>query len=189
MMTDDVREDALRLLKALADPNRLKIVGLLAKSPHSVEDIAHQLHISGSTASHHLSRLAGAGLVSARAKGYYSVYSLHTEEITSLAKTLLKAENLPSLAPAVGQDAFDRKVLAAFTSADGAIRKFPVQEKKFLVLLRYVLKEFEPGVEYPEKKVNQILSKYNEDTARLRRSLVEYGFMAREGGGGKYWRL
>jgi hypothetical protein len=51
------------------------------------------------------------------------------------------------------------------------------------------LKEFEIGVEYPEKKVNQILSRYNEDTARLRRSLVEYGFMAREGGGGKYWRL
>jgi biotin operon repressor len=188
-MTDDLREDALRLLKALADPNRLKIVGLLAKSPHSVEDIAHQLHISGSTASHHLARLATAGLVSARAKGYYSVYSLHTEEITALAKTFLKTENLPSLAPIDGTDAYDRKVLAAFTTPEGAITKFPVQEKKLLVLLRHVLKDFEPGTEYPEKRVNQILSKYSEDTARLRRSLVEYGFMAREGGGGKYWRL
>jgi biotin operon repressor len=188
-MPAELHSEALRLLKALADPNRLKIVGILARSPHSVEDIARQLRISGPTVSHHLSRLAEAGLVSARAKGYYSVYSLHTEEITGLAKTFLKAENLPSLAPPEGEDPFDRKVLAAFTGSDGSIKKFPVQEKKFLVLLRYVLKEFETGVEYPEKRVNQILARYNEDTARLRRSLVEYGFMAREGGGGKYWRL
>jgi biotin operon repressor len=188
-MTGEIHGDALRLFKALADPNRLKIVGLLARGPHSVEDIAQQLHISGSTASHHLSRLSEAGLVSARAKGYYSLYSLQTDELTALAKTLLKTENLPSLATAEAEDAFDRKVLAAFTAPDGSITKFPVQEKKYLVLLRYVVKEFEAGVEYPEKKVNQMLSKYNKDTARLRRSLVEYGMMGREGGGGKYWRL
>ena len=64
-----------------------------------------------------------------------------------------------------------------------------MQEKKFLVLLRHVLKAFDPGVRYPEKRVNQILANFNEDTARLRRSLVEHRFMAREGGGGKYWRI
>ncbi|MBP1679541.1 MAG: transcriptional regulator, partial [Bacteroidetes bacterium] len=48
---------------------------------------------------------------------------------------------------------------------------------------------FEPGVRYTEKRVNQILANYNEDTARLRRALVDHKFMAREGGGGKYWRI
>ena len=70
---------------------------------------------------------------------------------------------------------------------DGSIKAFPVQEKKYLVLVRHVLKEFQPGVRYTEKKVNQILSRFNEDTARLRRSLVVYRYMEREGGGGKYW--
>jgi hypothetical protein len=37
--------------------------------------------------------------------------------------------------------------------------------------------------------VNEILSKFSDDTARLRRWLVEYRYMAREGGGGKYWRI
>ena len=54
------------------------------------------------------------------------------------------------------------------------------------MLLRYVLKEFEVGVHYTEKQVNEILWKFNPDTALLRRGLIEYKFMAREGGGGKY---
>ena len=85
-------------------------------------------------------------------------------------------------------DAYDRKVLATFSDANGRIKAFPVQEKKFLVILRHILEEFDTGVRYPEKRVNQILAKYSADTATLRRSLVEYGFMPREGGGGAYWR-
>jgi hypothetical protein len=52
-----------------------------------------------------------------------------------------------------------------------------------------VLPSFSHGVRYTEKRVNEILSKYNDDTARLRRWLVDFGYMAREGGGGKYWRV
>jgi hypothetical protein len=43
-------------------------------------------------------------------------------------------------------------------------------------------------VRYPEKRVNEILSRFNDDVARLRRWLVEYGCMKREGGSGRYWR-
>jgi hypothetical protein len=57
------------------------------------------------------------------------------------------------------------------------------------VLLRYVLKAFEPDIRYSEKQVNEILSRFNEDTALLRRNLVDYGMMNREGGGGAYWRV
>ena len=43
------------------------------------------------------------------------------------------------------------------------------------------------GVRYSEKKVNEILLHYSDDTARLRRSLVDFGFMDRQGGGRDYW--
>jgi hypothetical protein len=84
--------------------------------------------------------------------------------------------------------AFDRKVLATFTTPEGRIKNFPMQEKKFRVLLRHVLPAFSHGVRYTEKRVNEILSGYSDDTARLRRWLVDFGYMKREGGGGKYWR-
>ena len=175
--------------KALADPNRLKIVGLLAQQPYTVEQLAALLGVGSPTTSHHLRKLAKVGLVEAKAEGYYSVYSLRADKLQEQAKLLLGEDGLGELAESVDVSAFDRKVLAAFTDDTGAVTAFPAQQKKYLVLLRHVLSAFEPGVRYPEREVNERLLRFSADTARLRRSLVEHGLMAREGGGGAYWRL
>ena len=188
-MKDARNDDMLAVLKALAEPNRLRIVGLLANKPYSVEDLARELRLGMSTVSHHLSRLARANLVGARAQGYYSIYSLRPEVLSTVAKDLLHRERTASPFVATVGDRFEKQVLSTFTSVDGRIIGFPAQEKKYLVLLRYVVREFQPGTKYTEKKVNQILGRFNEDTARLRRSLVDFGLMSREGGGGKYWRI
>ena len=110
------------------------------------------------------------------------------DAIHELAGRLLSRDELPKLAAGVDMNAYDRKVMENFIDPEGRIKQFPAQRKKFDVLLRHVVKAFEPGVRYPEKRVNEILSEYNEDTAYLRRSLVEAKYMAREGGGGAYWR-
>ena len=180
-------EELVGFFRALADPSRLKIVGLLAQQPYPVEQLSAIIGLGESTISHHLSRLAEAGLVSARAEGHYSVYSLQPEALSAMARRLLSRERLPELAVGMDRTTFDRKVLAAFTGPDGRFTAFPTQEKKYLVLLRHVLQDFEPGVRYTEKKVNTILSRHSDDTARLRRSLVDFGFMGREGGGRDYW--
>ncbi len=180
--------ELLEFFKALADSNRLKIVGLLAQRSYTVEQLAALLDIGESTVSHHLAKLAEAELVAARAEGYYNIYSLQAEALAAKARRVLSRGELPRLANSVDLAAFDRKVLAAFTEPDGRIKAFPVQQAKYLVLLRYVVKTFEPGVRYSEKEVNGILARFHEDTARLRRSLVDYHLMAREGGGGAYWR-
>lgn len=182
-------DELLDFFKALADANRLKIIGLLAQQPYTVEQLAALLDVGVSTTSHHLTRLARAGLVAARAEGYYSVYSLQTDVLREMARRLLSKEALPRLAGDVDLTSFDRKVLAAFSDPDGRFTAFPVQRKKFLVLLRHAAQAFKPDVKYSEKQVNQILSRFHEDTAKLRRALVEYHLMAREGGGGAYWRL
>lgn len=191
-MTDQEQINTLlNFFKALADENRLKIVGLLAQKPSSVEALADALGLSASTTSHHLARLSKSGLVSARADGHYYIYSLNTDALRGMSQHLLQEENLPALSQGAvntGDDLFESKVMKAFVDSEGRITAFPAQEKKFLVLLRYVLKAFEPGQRYPEKEVNEILKRYNEDTASLRRGLVEYKLMQREGGGGAYWR-
>ena len=189
MPTEPHLADLVQFFNVLGEPQRLKIVGLLSQRPYTVEDLARSLRLSVSTVSHHLSRLTDAGLATARAESYYNVYMLKTDVLTVMARTILTQAELPRHTDGAVLDAFAKKVLDAFTTPDGRIKTFPVQEKKYLVLLRYVLKAFDPGVKYTEKRVNQILANFNEDTARLRRSLVEYHFMAREGGGGKYWRI
>lgn len=180
-------EALLAFFKALADLNRLRIVGLLAQEPHTVEQLAAALELTDGTVSHHLRRLAQAGLVEARAEGYYRLYSLREDVLRDMAQRLLGGDELPTLADDVDADAFDRKVLGTFTGADGRFTAFPAQEKKYLVLVRYAARSFEPGRRYGEREVNDILGRLHEDTARLRRDLVGYGFMEREGGGGDYW--
>jgi hypothetical protein len=181
--------DLVEFFKVLGEPNRLRIVGLLARRAHTVGQLGAALGVGVSTVSHHLTRLARAGLVISRSESYYNLYSLKTDALSDMAKTLL-AQAQPER-PVSEQELsdYDRKVLATFTTSDGRIKTFPMQERKFRVLLRHVLNSFSHGVRYPEKRVNEILSKYNDDTARLRRWLVDFGYMAREGGGGKYWRV
>jgi hypothetical protein len=91
-------------------------------------------------------------------------------------------------APSPAGESYDRKVLRTFLDAEGRIKQFPARRKKLRVVLGYVSQSFEPGVRYSEKKVKEILARFNPDTARLRRALVDFGFMEREGGGGDYWR-
>lgn len=181
-------EELLNFFKTLADPNRLKIIGLLAQQPLSVEQLAEQVNLSSSTVSHHLSRLSKARLVSARAEGYYSIYQLETKSLDDMAQRLLSKEALQIPTSEVEIDDYDKKVLKNYLTPDQRIIRFPMQQKKMGAILRFVVKAFEPGKRYSEKMVNEILSQYSEDTAYLRRSLVETGLMARQGGGGEYWR-
>jgi predicted transcriptional regulator len=181
-------EEVVAFFKALADANRLKIVGLLAQQPYSVEELAALLNLKASTVSHHLAKLAQAGLVSAKADSYYNVYQLDEKALKSKSQNLFSQENLAASVVDVDADAYDRKVVADFTRKDGGLKTIPAQRKKLEAVLRYVVKAFEPGKKYSEKQVNDILKKYHEDTASLRRELVGYGLMKREGGGGDYWR-
>jgi predicted transcriptional regulator len=181
-------EELLEFFKALADGNRLRILGLLARQPLTVEQLAEMLQLRPSTVSHHLQYLSHVGLVSARAEGYYNIYRLENVTLEKMARQLLSQETLPGVAADVDMDAYDRKVIANFTTPDGRVKAFPAQRKKFEAILRYVLRVFEPGVRYSEKQVNQLLGQFNDDTATLRRELVGYGWLKREGGGGDYWR-
>ena len=180
--------DLLRLLKALADANRLRLVGLLASTSHTVEQLAAALGIGSPTVSHHLKRLAAVGLVHARAEGHYSVYSLDRAPLEDLGQRLLGDGTLPAFAADADFDAFDRKVLATFVDNDGRFVSFPAQAKKSLVLVRYALRAFEPGVTYSEREVNERLRRFSDDTARIRRAFVDHGLMQRTPDGAAYWR-
>ena len=179
--------ELLAFLKALADNNRLKMIGLLAQRPYSGEELSAMLGLKAPTVSHHLSKLAAVGLVSARAEGYYNMYRLDQTALQKIRR-LFSSADLISVAAGVDVDGYDRKVVHDFSRPDGSLKEIPAQRKKLEAILRHVVRDFEPGKRYSEKQVNQMLSRYHEDTASLRRELVGMKLMEREGGGGEYWR-
>ena len=180
-------EELLAFFKALGDEKRLKIVGLLAQKSLCVEELAAILALSAATVSHHLRKLVEAGLVAALAEGYYNVYSLRAEALREMSKRLLSTETLQDTARVLDLGSYDRKVLRDYLE-DGHLKIIPAQRKKRDVILRYILQEFEPDRRYAETEVNEIISRFHEDYATIRREFVERRMMDREGGGGDYWR-
>jgi ArsR family transcriptional regulator len=77
----------IKILRVLADPNRLRILLLLAVEELSVAELQEILTMGQSTISTHLSQLKQAGLVEDRRTGKSSLYKL-TAPDTKLAATL-----------------------------------------------------------------------------------------------------
>lgn len=179
-------EQLLNFFKAMADANRLKIVGLLSQKGYTVEQLAAMLNLSPPTVSHHLKMMSEAGLVSARAESYYNLYQLEPGILEQIARHLGAQDRLPSMAAEVDMGAYDRKVLHDLLLPDGKLKVIPAQRKKREVVLRHILKDFEPGIRYTEAQVNEILIHYHDDTATLRREMIAYKLMQRAGG--EYWK-
>lgn len=182
-------EELVTFFKALADSNRLKIVGLLAEKPYSVEELAALLQLKPPTVSHHLAKLVEAGLVESRTESYYNVYRLDQSALEEKTRSMFSQKELSTVVSEVDADAYDKKVIKDYARRDGSLKTLPAQRKKLEAILRYVVKAFDAGRRYSEKQVNEILSRYHADTATLRRELVGFGLMKREGGGGEYWRV
>ncbi|HWG47284.1 MAG TPA: metalloregulator ArsR/SmtB family transcription factor [Gemmataceae bacterium] len=72
-------ERCARLLKALADPERLRIIDCLRQGPRNVSDIAALLGVEIVNISHHLGVLRNAGLVLDEKQGRFVVYRLHPD--------------------------------------------------------------------------------------------------------------
>ena len=186
-MTDTAPE-LVQFFKALADENRLKIVGLLARESHSGEQLAAILDVKPATISHHLARLAEAGLVSAQTDGHFKLYALRLDAIHALAERLLAEDTLPHAAADLDVEAYDRKVVKDFMRRDGSLKEIPAAQKKLLAVLRHIVRAFQPGRVYSEKHVNLKLARFHADTASLRRYLISYKLMERDADGARYWR-
>lgn len=180
MPLSEPRERLLLFCKALADENRLKIVGLLSVKPYSVEELAATIGIRSATVSHHLARLLEAGLVDARAQQYYNVYALRAETMRQMAEPL-STEGIRTLASDLDLDAYSNQVLNEYL-AQGRLKEIPSQVKKREVILSRLAAEFEPGKRYAEKQVNRILRAFYVDHAALRKELVKSRYLVLEQG-------
>lgn len=76
------------VFKAIADPTRRQILGLLRGGRHTVGEIARNFRTSRPAISKHLRLLRGAGLVSTRKKGAASVCELNGKPLRAVNEWL-----------------------------------------------------------------------------------------------------
>ncbi len=186
----DAQPNMLDFVKAMSNADRLKIVGMLTKSPATAAQVAAELHVPFRDAFEHLSFLRFVGVVRTNTgdQSQEAVYALNPEGAEKLAQARLAGQR-ESYVPAPHLDEKARKVLVACLNADGSIRQLPsIQSGKLKYILEYLVEAFTPGMDYKEKEVNSIIRRFHEDVSGLRRDLIDAGLLQRESDGSRYWR-
>lgn len=171
----------LQFCKAMADESRLKIVGLLSATEHSVQDLAALLNLKEPTVSHHLAVLKELDLVRLRAEGNIHWYRLSHDKLRQISRTVFSTENIARVAVSAEADGWERKILDTFVRGE-RLTEIPVSRKKRWVILKWLAQRFESGASYSEANVNAILKLHHEDCATLRREMVGYRMLSREKG-------
>ena len=171
-------DEMATVLKVLSDKTRLQIVGLLAERPRAVEELAGVTGLSAPTISHHLGRLRAADLVTSEREQYYTVYRLQEGRLQEIGKRLGGGTIRISFE---GPDAYDRTVLDRFL-VEGQLVSIPRQRKKRTVILRHLAALFAADRDYTEQEVNELLGRFHEDVATLRRELICEKFLDRSQG-------
>lgn len=172
--------DPIDLLRLLLDPTRLAVVGAVAAAPGDSSELAARAGCRDDEVIRTLGGLVQAGLVHDEG-GRYHLDIAAWQEV---------ARDLPQDAPASHRVAFgmtedEAQVLARFFRGERLV-DLPAQLSKRRIVLERLALELEPGVRYAEAEINELLHRFHEDHATLRRLLVDEGFVDRAAG--EYWR-
>jgi hypothetical protein len=166
------------LLRIVLDPLRLTVLGRAAEGPLELGKLAFALGVPERRVRQAVGRLREAGLLDADLK-------LNVDALRAIADALPTAEPPAAELLEGNWTPEEAQVLATFFRGR-TLTQIPAQHSKRLVILERLSQEFEPGIRYEEFQVNVIIKTFHEDTASLRRYMVDAGFLTREAG--VYWR-
>jgi hypothetical protein len=174
----------LAFLKALANEQRLRIVGLLMDQRRSVQELAALIGLKEPTICHHLAVLNRMGLLDMTAEGNIHWYRLRADQILALGRAVFGQERM-NIDPGTDERRWDKRILENFIE-DGQLKQIPASRKKRWVVLRWLAEKFRMGEDYTEASVNKIIQRHHWDSATLRRELIGYRMLKRQRG--MYWR-
>jgi hypothetical protein len=165
-------------LRIALDPIRLAVLGRAVPGPIDPDHVATELGVPDRKVIRAIGTLRSAGLL--------------TDDLRLVPGVLAEmARSLPAGEPAApgvlagGWTEAEAEVLRTFF-AGTRLTSIPVPRAKRRVVLERIVQEFEPGVRYPERRVNRIIETFHEDYASLRRYMVDEGLLTRADG--VYWR-
>ena len=178
--------ESIRIMKALADSSRLTIMNALLERPHYVEELSERVKLAVSTVSFHLKKLEQASLVEKKKEQYYVMFSANQQALNMRLQELIVVQDIKKTVQEERIQQYREKVMHSFIR-DGRLIRMPAQQKKRRIILEEIAKQFQTGRTYKEKKVNEVILKVFDDYCTIRREMIGWKIMAREGE--NYWRL
>lgn len=163
--------DALEILKVLADESRLKIIGILLKKDSYSEYLAYKLNLSTPTVTYHMNKLKKAGIVKATKIQHYIIYSLNYDVMNMSIEALIKSATTVD-----DTRTYEEKVIESFFEY-GKLKQIPAQQKKREIVMAYIASKFELNKIYSELEVVAALLKIHDDYIAIKRDLISMGFL------------
>jgi hypothetical protein len=136
-----------------------------------VDEIADSSGLDTTEVQAALPRLVGAGLVTQENGFRVSLDALR-------AAARVRPERERGAADATPDE---QRILRNFV-VDGRLVRLPARQAQMRVVLGYVARRFDGSRSYEEGEVNALLRDFHDDTASLRRYLVDEGLLEREAG-------
>ena len=171
-------EDPADIIRVVADPIRLALLGRAAEGRVALEEIAASFDVPQRKVAESLGKLRAAGLID-------DDLSLATVRLQELAASLPSAEEADAAITEGPWSREERDILRRFFSGTRLV-EIPTGQKKRTLVLERLAQEFEPGLRYQEQDVNFRLQLFHADYAALRRYMVDEGLLTRAEG--VYWR-
>lgn len=171
--------DAAKLLGLLTHPARRRVVAALILAADTREGLVARTGLPTRDVVEALGRLQAAGLVIDGADGTLVVLEEAFVQAARAVSRPAKVSEHPDAPP-------DRRRVLDASIRDGRLVRMPAKRSHRRILLEEVAQQFEVGRHYTEREVNAALAPLDDDTATLRRYLVDEGLMDRSDG--TYWR-
>jgi hypothetical protein len=171
-------EDPADIVRVVADPLRLSLLGRAAEGKVDLEDVANSMDIPRRKVAEAVGKLRAAGLLDDELR-------LATDRLQAVAAKLPTAAGVAASITAGPWSDEEQDVLSRFFSGT-RLTEIPQSRQKRMVILERLAQEFEPGYRYQERDVNFTLQLFHADYAALRRYMVDEGLLTRAEG--VYWR-
>lgn len=162
-----IYDELAQIAKAMANPNRLRIIELLAQAPSPVEYIAKQTGLSVANASQHLQTLKGAHIVTIEKRGKYNFYRLANQKVFNTWSALreLGFSQNAEISRLVNNYRSQKQSLETITSEE---LKQRVKEGKTLIIDVRPSPEYEAGhiaesISIPNDELKQNIDKLSKD--------------------------
>lgn len=167
------------VFKSLADPTRLRLIGLIVDQPRCGQELASELGLAAATVSHHLRRLRDAGLVTERRERPYVLYQLDHEALRSAVQMVADKKKVQRLAAGPGVSEQKRKVLESFFEGERLL-SIPAQRRKKEIVFEEILRRIPRREIYGERELSRMIEKHHSDFCTIRRELIMGGYMRRD---------
>ena len=176
-MNEAKTESLMQFFKALGQPERVKILGLLANRPYSVADLCELLAMRETAVKHHLNKLKKARLIRENAVAHTYTYQVDGETLARLNGIIL--ENAPALT-------FAERVLQKYVPDGQTIKELPLEPEERQVILEWLAEKFEVGRQYNVTEVNEIIGQHFRYPERLRWQMLSAQVLKHVGN--TFWR-